>query len=273
MSGTEANTATHEVMDTSSTAAAPDSTPTGGAEAPSSTSADNIEAQTTIDAATSTSTTAAGDPGSKKCTMCQKPRNVLIRCQIDDTGKWHFLCPGKCWRSVSDDGTVDGGKNAHNLSRKVGHTGYYKYGGTWKNKHQMVSGKIKGKAKRENQVPTTRAQPDGDVPEELKKKEKHTARAIWRPDMRTGKGTRNNNKETGDWILRQVDVRDLDEEQDITSQLGNSEDDEEQSGYEEHEGEYEYHEESGNKSDKRTIEQDGVSIDFENRPLQSDNDI
>jgi len=275
MSGVEANTAIHNEVETP--AAAHNSTLTEQAEPQVSTSDEESKVETKPDAV---ALTPAGDPGSKKCTMCQKPRNVLIRCQIDDTGKWNFLCPGKCWRLASDGGHVDGGRNNTYKSRDgswrsvtggqiEGRPQYhYRYGGTWKNKHQMVSGKIKGKAKKENQDPSTRAVPEGDdVPEEMKAKAKHTARFIGRPDMRTGKGTRNNNKEMDDRILREVDVKDLDEEQDITSQIGDSEDEDEQRlGHEGHEEEYEYHEEDGNKSDKRTIEQDGVSIDFENRP-------
>ncbi|KUJ18767.1 uncharacterized protein LY89DRAFT_557121, partial [Mollisia scopiformis] len=77
----------------------------------------------------------------KPCTLCQQPRNVLIRCQIDATRQWHFVCPGKCWRSVSG-GTPDGDADHRD----------YRYGGTWKNKHEYVSAKIKGKAKDENKT-------------------------------------------------------------------------------------------------------------------------
>lgn len=75
-------------------------------------------------------------PFSKPCDLCQRRRDVLIRCQIDDTGKWHFVCTGKCWTQVS--GGIAEGNRDHP---------FYKYGGTWKNKHEYVSGKIKGKAK------------------------------------------------------------------------------------------------------------------------------
>lgn len=68
----------------------------------------------------------------KACTICSSPRDVLVRCQIDETGKWHFVCPGKCWKEVSG-GVVDGdGAEEHR---------YYRYGGMWKNKHEAVSGK------------------------------------------------------------------------------------------------------------------------------------
>ncbi|RKF61734.1 hypothetical protein OnM2_039006 [Erysiphe neolycopersici] len=42
----------------------------------------------------------------KSCTICNTPRHVLVRCQIDESGKWHFVCPGKCWNSVSG-GEID----------------------------------------------------------------------------------------------------------------------------------------------------------------------
>lgn len=76
---------------------------------------------------------------SKPCTLCSQPRDGLIRCQIDSTKKWNFICPGKCWKEVSG-GTPDGDER-HPL---------YRYGGMWKNKHEYVSAKIKGVAKREN---------------------------------------------------------------------------------------------------------------------------
>lgn len=63
----------------------------------------------------------------KPCTLCQTSRPVLIRCQIDATGKWHMVCPGKCWRSVSG-----GVEDAKGLEGQFPH---YRYGGTWKNKH------------------------------------------------------------------------------------------------------------------------------------------
>ncbi|KAK6443544.1 hypothetical protein LTR95_000371 [Oleoguttula sp. CCFEE 5521] len=69
----------------------------------------------------------------KKCTLCEAPRDVLVRCQIDSSGQWHFVCPGKCWKSVSG-GIVDG------VPEKVGEG--YKYGGMWKNKHAGVSAKV-----------------------------------------------------------------------------------------------------------------------------------
>ncbi|MCJ1379661.1 hypothetical protein MMC17_002763 [Xylographa soralifera] len=65
----------------------------------------------------------------KPCTICQTPRDVLVRCRIDESEIWHFVCPGKCWRNVSG-GQIDG------LDRP-----YYQYGGMWKNKHAGVSAK------------------------------------------------------------------------------------------------------------------------------------
>lgn len=78
------------------------------------------------------------EKGSKPCSICQRPRNVLIRCQIDATQKWHFVCTGKCWNEVSG-GKVDGPGFPN-----------YRYGGMWKNKHAGASAKIKGKAKAVN---------------------------------------------------------------------------------------------------------------------------
>ncbi|KAL3421362.1 hypothetical protein PVAG01_07807 [Phlyctema vagabunda] len=76
---------------------------------------------------------------SKPCMLCQTPRDVLIRCQIDNTAKWYLICTGKCWQSVS------GGKVEGSLDHP-----HYKYGGMWKNKHEVASAKIKGKAKEKN---------------------------------------------------------------------------------------------------------------------------
>ena len=57
----------------------------------------------------------------KPCTLCSTPRDILIRCQIDDTQKWHFVCPGTCWKSVSG-----GVEDAKGFEGKYPH---YKYGG------------------------------------------------------------------------------------------------------------------------------------------------
>lgn len=75
----------------------------------------------------------------KPCTVCQTPRNVLVRCQIDSSQTWHFLCPGSCWVQASG-GKIDGdGAEAHK---------YYRYGGMWKNKHEAVSAKKPKKKKK-----------------------------------------------------------------------------------------------------------------------------
>lgn len=64
----------------------------------------------------------------KPCSICEKPRDVLVRCRIDDTMQWNFVCPGSCWREVSG-GIVDGAEDKPN----------YVYGGMWKNKHAGIS--------------------------------------------------------------------------------------------------------------------------------------
>lgn len=66
----------------------------------------------------------------KGCDLCHQPNDVLVRCQIDDTATWHFVCPRKCWKNVSG-GVVDG---------SMDHP-FYLYGGMWKNKHAMVTAK------------------------------------------------------------------------------------------------------------------------------------
>ncbi|KAF2683795.1 hypothetical protein K458DRAFT_452485 [Lentithecium fluviatile CBS 122367] len=37
----------------------------------------------------------------KPYTLCSTPRSILVRCQVDSTQQWHFVCPGACWKSVS----------------------------------------------------------------------------------------------------------------------------------------------------------------------------
>lgn len=77
--------------------------------------------QTSPIQSSSRSPSPAHHPRNKACTLCSHPRPVLVRCQIEDTGQWHFLCPGQCWRSVS--GGVEDAK---------GHEGkfpFYRYGG------------------------------------------------------------------------------------------------------------------------------------------------
>jgi hypothetical protein len=57
----------------------------------------------------------------KLCTLCSTPRDILIRCQTDESQKWHFVCPGSCWKSVSG-----GVEDARGFEGKFP---YYKYGG------------------------------------------------------------------------------------------------------------------------------------------------
>lgn len=82
------------------------------------------------------SDTPGPSPHSKPCTLCHMKRDVLIRCQIDETETWHFVCPGTCWKKVSG-GQIDG---------DASHS-QYRYGGTWRNKHEMVSGHKPKKSK------------------------------------------------------------------------------------------------------------------------------
>jgi hypothetical protein len=46
---------------------------------------------------------------------------------------WQFVCPGKCWTSVSG-GAVDAAGHKDEFP-------HYRYGGMWKNKHELVSAK------------------------------------------------------------------------------------------------------------------------------------
>ena len=66
----------------------------------------------------------------KSCDRCRELNDVLVRCQIDTTATWYFICSKKCWKEVSG-GVVDG-----TLDRP-----HYRYGGTWKNKHAHVTAK------------------------------------------------------------------------------------------------------------------------------------
>jgi hypothetical protein len=56
----------------------------------------------------------------KPCDLCKRDRDLLVRCQIDETEAWRMVC-GRCWREVSG-GVVDGDA-AHP---------HYRYGGLWK---------------------------------------------------------------------------------------------------------------------------------------------
>lgn len=73
----------------------------------------------------------ANSPSShrKTCDLCHGPKDVLVRCRIDETQKWHFVCTSKCWKEVSG-GEIDGPSKPD-----------YKYGGMWKNKYAGVSAK------------------------------------------------------------------------------------------------------------------------------------
>ncbi len=66
----------------------------------------------------------------KSCDLCHAPNDVLVRCNVDDTSVWYFVCTENCWRKVSG-GAIDGTPD---------HL-YYRYGGMWKNKHAGVSAK------------------------------------------------------------------------------------------------------------------------------------
>lgn len=66
----------------------------------------------------------------KPCDVCHEPKDVLVRCQIDDTATWRFVCTKQCWKAVSG-GMVDG---------SMDHP-FYRYGGMWKNKHALVTAK------------------------------------------------------------------------------------------------------------------------------------
>jgi hypothetical protein len=73
---------------------------------------------------------------SKPCFLRQRPRDVLIRCRVDETKRWVFVCTSKCWREVS--GGRPDGVNEHPL---------FRYGGMWRYKHEVASVKVKGKGK------------------------------------------------------------------------------------------------------------------------------
>jgi hypothetical protein len=69
----------------------------------------------------------------KCCTICSKPRDILVRCQIDETQKWHFVCPGACWKSVSG-----GIEDAKGMQDQYPH---YRYGGMVSLQHGKSSRK------------------------------------------------------------------------------------------------------------------------------------
>ena len=63
-----------------------------------------------------------GGAGQKKCDGCDGMCDLLIRCTVDESGKWNMMC-GKCWRDASG-GVADGDADHP----------HYKYGGLWKNR-------------------------------------------------------------------------------------------------------------------------------------------
>ena len=98
----------------------------------------------------------------KPCDLCHTPHDVLVRCRIDETMEWKFVCTSKCWRQVSG-GEIDGPDFP-----------YYQYGGMWKNKHAYVSAR---KPKRSRQQ-MTRAWNDGGIKYALNDKVMHS-RSVW----------------------------------------------------------------------------------------------
>ncbi|KAI5204557.1 hypothetical protein E4T39_03575 [Aureobasidium subglaciale] len=95
----------------------------------------------------------------KPCTLCSTPRDVLVRCQVDETQKWHFVCPGTCWKSVSG-----GVEDAKGLDAQYPH---YRYGGMWKNRNAdgPISAKKPRKVK-ERQKKEMKAREDGKSADE-----------------------------------------------------------------------------------------------------------
>ena len=65
--------------------------------------------------------------GQKKCQLCDRSVDLLVRCQLDTSSVWYMVC-GKCWKLPNVSGGVpDGdGRNPH-----------YRYGGLWKNLHKL----------------------------------------------------------------------------------------------------------------------------------------
>ena len=57
----------------------------------------------------------------KQCTLCHTPRQILVRCQTDESGVWNFVCPGRCWKAVS--GGVEDAKGLEGMYP------HYRYGG------------------------------------------------------------------------------------------------------------------------------------------------
>lgn len=85
------------------------------------------------------------DYGKKPCDLCDTLVDVLIRCQIDESGRWYMVCGGTCWRKVSG-GVVDGDEQhphyRYESIRVLFRFCMFKpvftttrYGGLWKNLH------------------------------------------------------------------------------------------------------------------------------------------
>ena len=91
----------------------------------------NTEASPAYPSTAGTSGKRSKSPSSyrKHCDLCHTPNDVLVRCRIDHTREWRFVCTRKCWRTVSG-GEIDGPDKP-----------FYVYGGMWKNKHAGVSAK------------------------------------------------------------------------------------------------------------------------------------
>jgi hypothetical protein len=58
----------------------------------------------------------------KLCHECARGADLLVRCTVDASQKWHMLC-GRCWTKASG-GVPDGDANHP----------HYRYGGLWKNR-------------------------------------------------------------------------------------------------------------------------------------------
>jgi hypothetical protein len=80
----------------------------------------------------------------KPCTLCSKSQPILVKCQIDSTGSRQLVCPGKCWKFVSG-GTVDAAGHQDEFP-------YYRSGSVLKNKHELVSAKMKKKTRGQHEV-------------------------------------------------------------------------------------------------------------------------
>ena len=121
----------------------------------------------------------------KPCTRCDRLCDVRVRCQIDESGTWHLVCPGKCWKEVSG-GVIDGDKSEEHKC--------YRYGGMWKNKHEAVSAKKPRKKSKESRVAT-----DDEELEEVEEAdgEESNARANVKANGKGKKGEKENVKESG----------------------------------------------------------------------------